>query len=190
MTRAVDDAARRRGSSASSRCCRGCCARSRWRRWAAILVVTGWRLVSLHPRPPPVPRIRRAAGADLGGDAGDGGRDRPADRRAGRPRRCRCSSWSRTSAACACGSTRRTTSGGSEIRLDGAATFVTLPKLTAALDAVPAGARGPARPGAAVDAVDHTSAEMLRDWLQRKRRARATRRCIGASGRLRSAAPH
>ena len=54
------------------------------------------------------------------------------------------------------------------IRLNGAATFLTLPRLSAALDEVP--------PAGSVTldvrnlaTVDHTSAELLRDWLQRRR---------------------
>ncbi len=58
----------------------------------------------------------------------------------------------------------------SEIRLDGAATFVSLPKLNAALDAVPEG-KAVMLDMERVDAVDHTSAEMLGEWLQRKRRS-------------------
>lgn len=58
--------------------------------------------------------------------------------------------------------------GAHAIRLDGAATFLTLPRLSAALDDVP--------PAGSVTldvrnlaTVDHTSAELLRDWLQRRR---------------------
>jgi len=59
------------------------------------------------------------------------------------------------------------------INLDGAATFVTLPKLNSALDAVPADQ--PVHLAFdKVPAIDHTSAETLRDWVQR-RRARGLR---------------
>uniref|UniRef100_UPI003B3A82AD SulP family inorganic anion transporter n=1 Tax=Sphingomonas sp. TaxID=28214 RepID=UPI003B3A82AD len=58
--------------------------------------------------------------------------------------------------------------GESRLALDGTATFVTLPKLNRALDGVPAD-----RPFrldlARLEAIDHTCAEMLRDWLQRRR---------------------
>lgn len=54
------------------------------------------------------------------------------------------------------------------IRLDGAATFLTLPRLSTALDAAPA--TGPVTLDVRnLATVDHTSAELLRDWLQRRR---------------------
>lgn len=56
------------------------------------------------------------------------------------------------------------------IALDGAATFVTLPKLSATLDRVPSNA--PVRLDVSkLDSVDHTTAEMLRDWFQRRKAA-------------------
>jgi len=54
------------------------------------------------------------------------------------------------------------------INLDGAATFVTLPKLNSALDAVP-GDQPVHLDFEKVPAIDHTSAETLRDWVQRRR---------------------
>jgi MFS superfamily sulfate permease-like transporter len=54
------------------------------------------------------------------------------------------------------------------INLDGAATFVTLPKLNSALDAVP-GDQPVHLAFDKVPAIDHTSAETLRDWVQRRR---------------------
>ncbi|MFS2109000.1 SulP family inorganic anion transporter [Sphingomonas sp. Sphisp140] len=54
------------------------------------------------------------------------------------------------------------------INLDGAATFVTLPKLNSALDAVP-GDKPVHLDFEKVPAIDHTSAETLRDWVQRRR---------------------
>lgn len=54
------------------------------------------------------------------------------------------------------------------IHLDGAATFVTLPKLNSALDAVP-GDQPVHLAFEKVPAIDHTSAETLRDWVQRRR---------------------
>ncbi len=59
------------------------------------------------------------------------------------------------------------------INLDGAATFVMLPKLNSALDAVPAD-KPVHLAFDKVPVIDHTSAETLRDWVQR-RRARGLR---------------
>jgi MFS superfamily sulfate permease-like transporter len=54
------------------------------------------------------------------------------------------------------------------IRLDGAATFLGLPRLNRVLDAAPADR--PVRLDLdAVPAIDHSCAEMLRDWVQRRR---------------------
>jgi MFS superfamily sulfate permease-like transporter len=59
-----------------------------------------------------------------------------------------------------------------EVELSGAATFLQLPKLTATLESLPAGKpvrlilRG-------LNQIDHTSAEMLADWLERRRLAGA-----------------
>jgi MFS superfamily sulfate permease-like transporter len=74
---------------------------------------------------------------------------------------------------------------GSTIALDGAATFVTLPKLTKALDAVPAG-RSVRLDVNHLSAIDHTCAEMLNDWLQRKRSAGSPVELLGADDRHRS----
>lgn len=69
------------------------------------------------------------------------------------------------------------------ITLDGTATFVTLPKLTDTLDRVPAGT--PVRLDVSrLDAVDHTSAEMLRDWFQRRRAAGTPVELTGGRGRI------
>jgi MFS superfamily sulfate permease-like transporter len=60
----------------------------------------------------------------------------------------------------------------SSVRLDGAATFLSLTRLLAALDRVPAGRpvhldlRG-------LRGIDHTAAEMVKQWLGRRRRAGA-----------------
>jgi MFS superfamily sulfate permease-like transporter len=58
------------------------------------------------------------------------------------------------------------------IRLNGVASFLTLPKLSAALDQAP-----PAAPVeldvSELDAIDHTSAEMIRDWYSRRKQAGA-----------------
>ena len=55
-----------------------------------------------------------------------------------------------------------------EISLEGSATFLTLPKLTRVLEAVPHGLALKLDLRRLV-ALDHTSAEMLTDWLQRRR---------------------
>ncbi|HEU4968819.1 hypothetical protein [Sphingomonas sp.] len=69
------------------------------------------------------------------------------------------------------------------IRLDGVASFLTLPRLSAALDAVPAHA--PVRLDlSALKAVDHTSAELIRDWHHRRQTQSAAPQVTGAGGRL------
>jgi MFS superfamily sulfate permease-like transporter len=70
----------------------------------------------------------------------------------------------------------------SVIALDGAATFVTLPKLSRALDAVPAG-QGIRLDIHQLSAIDHTCAEMLNDWLLRKRQSGAPVEVSGADAR-------
>jgi len=56
------------------------------------------------------------------------------------------------------------------IRLEGAATFLSVPRLSSAIERVPAGA--PMRLDlSGLSAVDHSSAELLRDWLNRRRAA-------------------
>ncbi len=54
------------------------------------------------------------------------------------------------------------------IRLSGAATFVQLPKLSEALDAVPAG-KAVVIDGTQLSALDHSCAELVRDWCVRRR---------------------
>ena len=77
----------------------------------------------------------------------------------------------------------RTEADGRAISLDGAATFLTLPRLTNAIEGVPAGT--PVRLDMSrLAAVDHTSAEMLRDWLQRRRAAGAAVSMTGASPKV------
>lgn len=69
------------------------------------------------------------------------------------------------------------------IRLHGVASFLTLPKLSAALEAAPASA--PVTLDlSALEAVDHTSAEMIRDWSQRRRMLGAAALITGHGGRL------
>jgi MFS superfamily sulfate permease-like transporter len=69
------------------------------------------------------------------------------------------------------------------ITLDGTATFVTLPKLSDTLDRVPAGSHV-TLDVTKLDAVDHTSAEMLRDWFQRRRATGSTVEVTGGRGRI------
>ena len=72
----------------------------------------------------------------------------------------------------------------SRLSLAGAATFVTLPKLTAALDAMPAGR--PLRIDLwGVSAIDHSTAEMLRDWLRRRREQGVPVKLLGDDANLR-----
>lgn len=72
------------------------------------------------------------------------------------------------------------------IRLNGVASFLTLPKLSAALDEAP-----PTAPVEldvrALHAIDHTSAEMIRDWYARRVKAGVATRFNGAE-RLRKLA--
>ncbi len=69
------------------------------------------------------------------------------------------------------------------ISLDGAATFVTLPKLSATLDRVPNGAQV-RLDVSKLDAVDHTTAELLRDWFQRRKAAGNPVELRGQRGRI------
>jgi MFS superfamily sulfate permease-like transporter len=73
------------------------------------------------------------------------------------------------------------------IRLQGAATFVTLPKLTAALEAAPADANVKVD-AHELSAMDHTAAEMFNDWLARRRAAGAPVVLEGAPDKLTRAA--
>ncbi|WP_194150933.1 SulP family inorganic anion transporter [Sphingomonas glacialis] len=69
------------------------------------------------------------------------------------------------------------------VHLAGAATFLTLPKLSGALDAVPQGA--PMRLDMTeLSSADHTCAELLKDWLARRRAAGGEVEVYGASERL------
>jgi len=69
------------------------------------------------------------------------------------------------------------------VTLHGAATMVSLPKLLDTLENVPAGA--PVRLDLTdMSAVDHSSAEMLRDWLTRRRAAGAPVEVSGGEGRF------
>lgn len=69
------------------------------------------------------------------------------------------------------------------ISLDGAATFLTLPKLSATLDRVPSESQV-RLDVSKLDAVDHTTAEMLRDWFQRRKASGNPVELTGQSGRI------
>jgi MFS superfamily sulfate permease-like transporter len=69
------------------------------------------------------------------------------------------------------------------IKLDGTATFFTLPKLSDALDAVPMGTTVKLDV-TDLSSVDHTSAEMLRDWFLRRKKAGSPVELTGESGRM------
>jgi MFS superfamily sulfate permease-like transporter len=69
------------------------------------------------------------------------------------------------------------------IRLDGAATFISLPKLNKALDALPEG-----KPLTLelnnVPTIDHSCAEMLREWLERQRKRGFDIELLGSPSQL------
>jgi len=69
------------------------------------------------------------------------------------------------------------------ITLDGSATFLTLPKLTRTLEALPRG-RSLTLDLDHVSKIDHTSAEMLNDWLQRRGASGDRIELVGERGRL------
>ena len=70
---------------------------------------------------------------------------------------------------------------GSDIRLGGAATFVTLPRLAQMLDSVPSSE--PVRLDVSgLHKLDHTTSEMLRDWLARRRAGGSATEVMGARG--------
>ena len=69
------------------------------------------------------------------------------------------------------------------LALEGAATFVTLPRLSAALDALPAG-RAVRLDVSRLAGVDHTTAELLREWFHRRRSGGADVALDGASPRI------
>jgi MFS superfamily sulfate permease-like transporter len=72
---------------------------------------------------------------------------------------------------------------GRTLALEGAATFVALPKLSDRLDAVPSGA--PVRIDLTrCSAFDHTCAELLKDWLQRRRASGGSVELFGATGKM------
>ncbi|MDF0486907.1 SulP family inorganic anion transporter [Sphingomonas sp. H39-1-10] len=71
----------------------------------------------------------------------------------------------------------------SHVRLDGAATFLSVPKLNKALDALPEG-----KPLTLelhkVPAIDHSCAELLREWLGRQRKRGMEVELLGSSAHL------
>ncbi|MEJ7925831.1 SulP family inorganic anion transporter [Sphingobium sp. AN641] len=70
-----------------------------------------------------------------------------------------------------------------EVAFNGAATFLTLPKLSAKLESLPA--RGLVILNVErLSHIDHTCAEMLREWVDRRRSAGAPVELFGATGRL------
>ncbi|HEU0044824.1 SulP family inorganic anion transporter [Sphingomonas sp.] len=72
---------------------------------------------------------------------------------------------------------------GQAIHLDGAATFLTLPRLTAAIESAPTAT--PVRLDLTrVATMDHTVAEMLRDWLGRRRGSGLPVEMSGASPKV------
>jgi len=72
-----------------------------------------------------------------------------------------------------------------EVALHGTATFLTLPKLSARLEAVPAG-RLVILNVERLGHIDHTCAEMVREWIDRRRGAGHQVELFGATGRLRN----
>lgn len=70
-----------------------------------------------------------------------------------------------------------------EMALDGAATFLTLPKLSSRLDAIPA-AKSVRLDVQKLSHIDHSCAELLREWLERRRKAGTRVEFTGATGRL------
>lgn len=70
-----------------------------------------------------------------------------------------------------------------QVTLNGGATFVSLPKLSEALDQLPADK--PVRIDVKdLGCIDHTCAEMLTEWLQRRRAGGTTVSVAGSSGRF------
>lgn len=72
----------------------------------------------------------------------------------------------------------------SEVRLEGAATFVALPKLSKVLEAIPGG-RSVRLDMREVPAIDHSMAEMIGEWVRRHRSGGASVRVDGDEEHLR-----
>jgi len=71
-----------------------------------------------------------------------------------------------------------------EVALHGTATFLNLPKLSARLEALPSG-RLVILNVERLSHIDHTCAEMVREWVDRRRGAGAQVELFGATGRMR-----
>ncbi|WP_010543813.1 SulP family inorganic anion transporter [Sphingomonas elodea] len=72
--------------------------------------------------------------------------------------------------------------GAHRIALAGSATFITLPKLSDRLESVPGG-KSVLLDVSRLDAVDHSCAELLKDWLQRRRAGGSPVELRGAGGK-------
>ena len=72
---------------------------------------------------------------------------------------------------------------GVAIRLSGSATFVQLPKLSEALDRVPTG-KPVVLDGTHLATLDHTCAELVRDWLARRRSVQSDITVLGGTSSL------
>jgi MFS superfamily sulfate permease-like transporter len=76
-----------------------------------------------------------------------------------------------------------------EVSLNGTATFLSLPKLSAKLESLPAG--GPVILNVErLSHIDHTCAEMVREWVDRRRSAGGPVELLGATGRMQQLAAH
>jgi len=71
-----------------------------------------------------------------------------------------------------------------EVALHGTATFLNLPKLSARLEGLPSG-RLVILNVERLSHIDHTCAEMVREWVDRRRGAGAQVELFGATGRMR-----
>ncbi|WP_336967546.1 SulP family inorganic anion transporter [Sphingobium aromaticiconvertens] len=76
-----------------------------------------------------------------------------------------------------------------EVSLNGTATFLSLPKLSAKLESLPAA--GPVILNVErLSHIDHTCAEMVREWVDRRRNAGGPVELFGATGRMQQLAAH
>jgi MFS superfamily sulfate permease-like transporter len=76
-----------------------------------------------------------------------------------------------------------------EVAFNGSATFLTLPKLSALLEKMPSRSRVILNIERLVH-IDHTSAEMLREWVDRRRCAGTQVEYFGASDKMRRLVVH
>ena len=77
----------------------------------------------------------------------------------------------------------RENAGDHDITLDGTATFVSLPRLSDTLESIPPGKRVRLDVSRLLGA-DHTTAAMLREWLQRRRATGAVVDIAGDTGKV------